>query len=160
MRLKNVILILERALLLGMVVVKVVVQALPQQIQAVQVVKALYVRGVAAAVLGADLDLGFCEAGSGGEVLGDDGGAIWEVLVSIFVGGFNSRCCSGGGIICIQSTPRLAHAASTTGPAASRNSFFLKRDPLKWTSENWILTSSNNGAAILKIFSQQFFRYR
>jgi hypothetical protein len=116
----------EGALAERLVVVVVPVEGLTQQVEAVQMVQAFDVGGVAAAVFGVDLDVVGCDSGGGGLVFGDDYGMIWRRgLVSDDERGEGSK----------HSAPRASHAASTSGPAGFRYMVSYRKDPLKaWTS--------------------------
>jgi hypothetical protein len=61
--LHNRLVVLERALAQLLVVIVVVMRSLPEQVQAVQVVQALYVPGITASVLWTDSDLVLCDPG-------------------------------------------------------------------------------------------------
>jgi len=74
----DVIVVHEGALAERLVVVVVPLQGLPHQVEAVEVMQAFDVGGVAAAVFGVDLDVVGRNSGGGGLVFGDDYWMIWR----------------------------------------------------------------------------------
>lgn len=102
-----------------------------------QMVHALDVDKVAAAVLGGALDVAGGEAGGRAELGGNDAGADWTVSEEQ-----GTRTRMGHP----QSTPRPSQAASTSGEPGRRNADSCMKDPLKRTLRYVMSTSRRRGA--------------
>jgi hypothetical protein len=96
----------ESTFAFGAVVVNIVVQALPDEIEAMKMVQAFHICGEATTVFGVDLHLIGLDSGFWCFVERNCNTSVWEAV----------KLCTHLAILeNLQSTPNASHAASTSG---------------------------------------------
>lgn len=138
--LDDVVVVHEGTFAFGPVVVDIVVEGLPQEVEAVQVVESFDVGGEAAAVFGVDLYLVGFQTGAYGLVDWESETSVWDGSASVEILFW---------YLYLQFTPRDSHAASVSGPAGPRNSFVFIKEPLNRTLWYSTSTSAEIGAVLV-----------